>query len=303
MFIVWRSDPSAVTSAAGGARLPWLAVAVVLVLADRSLMAYRWVVLVRVFDGAAPLRLLSILRVFFVSTFVGTFLPASVGSDAIRAYGLTQLQTSGAASVASVLMDRLLGVVSLLLVTVVGLSFSGDLVRDSAVVAALVTAAAGCGLALSAVYSERVAKLAGRLLSLIPIDAARRAGAHLVTAVRVYSTRHGALAIALAGSIGVQLIRIAQAYALGHSLGLTLPFTIYLAFIPLILLVMLLPISIYGLGTSQLAFAALFARAGVPAGEAVALSLLFIGLGIVGNLPGALLYVTGEGRRPTEEIG
>jgi hypothetical protein len=71
-----------------------------------------------------------------------------------------------------------------------------------------------------------------------------------------------------------------------------LPFTVYLAFVPLILLVMLLPISIYGLGTSQLAFAALFARAGVPAGDAVALSLLFVGLGIVGNLPGALLYVT-----------
>jgi hypothetical protein len=164
-------------------------------------------------------------------------------------------------------------------------------------------AAAVCGVALSAVYSERVARFAGRVLTIIPSDAAGRVARNLVGAVRAYATRHGALANALGGSIAVQLVRVAQAYALGLSLGLSLPFTVYLAFVPLILLVMLLPISIYGLGTSQLAFAALFARAGVPAGEAVALSLLFVGLGIVGNLPGAMLYVTGGRQRPTEAVG
>jgi len=303
VFIVWRSDPSAVVAATRGARLSWLAVAVALVLVDRSLMAYRWLVLVRVFDSPARLPLLSILRVFFVSTFVGTFLPASVGSDAIRAYGLTRLRASGATSVASVLMDRLLGVLSLLVVTVAGLCFARDLVRNAAVVGALGMAAAVCGVALSAVYSERVARFAGRVLTIIPSDAAGRVARNLVGAVRAYATRHGALANALGGSIAVQLVRVAQAYALGLSLGLSLPFTVYLAFVPLILLVMLLPISIYGLGTSQLAFAALFARAGVPAGEAVALSLLFVGLGIVGNLPGAMLYVTGGRQRPTEAVG
>ena len=28
------------------------------------------------------------MRIFFVSTFVGTFLPASVGGDAVRAFSL-----------------------------------------------------------------------------------------------------------------------------------------------------------------------------------------------------------------------
>jgi hypothetical protein len=45
-----------------------------------------------------------------------------------------------------------------------------------------------------------------------------------------------------------------------------------------------------GLGTSQVAFQVLFGQVGVPAPEAVALSILFVALGIVGNLPGSLLY-------------
>ena len=36
------------------------------------------------------------MRIFFVSTFVGTFLPASVGGDAVRAYSLARLNVAAA---------------------------------------------------------------------------------------------------------------------------------------------------------------------------------------------------------------
>jgi hypothetical protein len=39
-----------------------------------------------------------------------------------------------------------------------------------------------------------------------------------------------------------------------------------------------------------------FARAGVASADAFALSVLFVALGIVGNLPGGLLYATGWGQ-------
>ena len=53
---------------------------------------------------------------------------------------------------------------------------------------------------------------------------------------------------------------------------------------------MLLPITINGLGTSQAAFVLFFARAGVPSPQAFALSVLFVALGVVGNLPGGVLW-------------
>ena len=44
-YILWRSDPPAVATAAAGVDWRWLGVAVLLVLVDRALMAYRWVAL------------------------------------------------------------------------------------------------------------------------------------------------------------------------------------------------------------------------------------------------------------------
>src|SRR5688500_471711 len=67
--IVRRNDPSAVLAATSNVRVSWLVVAVLLVLLDRSLMAYRWIVLVRVFEDADRVSLWTLLRVFFVSTF------------------------------------------------------------------------------------------------------------------------------------------------------------------------------------------------------------------------------------------
>ena len=74
----------------------------------------------------------------------------------------------------------------------------------------------------------------------------------------------------------------------------------YFIFIPIVLLIMLLPVTVSGLGTSQGAFGWLFGTVGVRSRRRWRLSILFITLGIVGNLPGGLLYVSGtrESRQP-----
>jgi hypothetical protein len=79
---------------------------------------------------------------------------------------------------------------------------------------------------------------------------------------------------------------------------------LYFVTIPVILLIMLLPITVNGLGTSQAAFLWTFGAAGVARPAAFALSILFVALGVLGNLPGGLLYAFGESsatrsRRPS----
>jgi hypothetical protein len=304
VLVLWQASPSAVLRAGARASPWWIAIAILLVVADRTLLAYRWIVLVRVLESAERLPLAVILRVFFVSTFVGTFLPTSIGTDAVRVYSLARvIPHASTSSLASVLMDRFLGVLSLLIVTGAGLVVAGDLLRESSIPPAVAATAAACSLGIAAIYSARIAAAADRLSARLPLAALQRAGHELVNATRAYARRHGAVANVLLGSIVVQLLRIAQAYALGRALAIPLPIIPYFVFVPIILLVMLLPISIGGLGTSQVAFVTLFGRAAVPAGEAVALSLLFLGLGLLGNLPGALLYMSGRNSGPRKAVG
>lgn len=295
-FILWKVHPANVLQAAHGADWRWILCAVLLVLLDRALNAYRWLVLLRPLASAAHVRMWPIMRIFFVSTFVGTFLPAGVGDAAVRAYSLARLDVPAAAAVASVFMDRMLGVLSILLMAVVGLFLAHDLATQPIVIVALGVTLAACAVTALVLFSPAAAHLGRVALRLLPGRRLESAGRALLDAVRDYSSSHRELLNVLAGSLGVQVLRIVQAWFLGLALGVTAPAGAYFAFIPLILLVMLLPVTIYGIGTSQLAFL-LFGRVGVSSPQAFAMSVLFLALGVVGNLPGLALYLTDLGSR------
>ncbi len=144
------------------------------------------------------------------------------------------------------------------------------------------------------------ADLARRVAELLPIPKVAAIAGEVTRATRAYAPFHLQLVNVLAGSVAVQLLRVAQAYCLGLALGIAAPASAYLAFIPMILLVMLLPVTINGIGTSQVAFVWFFGKAGTPAPEAFALSVLFLGLGVLGNLPGGLLYALNPNPRPVQ---
>jgi glycosyltransferase 2 family protein len=292
-FILWKSHPREVLAALAHADWRLIAAAVLLVIVDRALMASRWVVLLCIIDPAERPRMSEVMRIFFVSTFVGTFLPASVGGDAVRAFSMTQLNVRGRDAIASVFLDRMLGVASILLMAALGLVLAQDLAANRTIVAALVLATAVCAATLLLIFSPRAAAAASRLLALLP-KALRQTGEGILDSVRRYAAYRSQLLNVLAGSLAVQVLRIVQAYFLGAGLGIALPLAMYFAFVPLILLVMLLPITFNGIGTSQAAFVWFFGRAGIPAPPAFALSILFVALGVVGNLPGGLLYALGR---------
>jgi len=291
-LILWQADPREVWRAARGARLAPLLAAVALVLADRALMAWRWLVLLRPLSGAAHLSAWPIMRIFFVSTFVGTFLPG-VGADAVRAWGLAREEVPPAAAVASVFMDRMLGVFSVLLMACAGLALASDLAGDPSILAALAFSGLVCVATAALVFSSRAAALGRAVLSRLPWARLAQAGHSLLSAVQSYAPASRNLLQVTAASVGVQVLRIVQAWLLGRALGMDAGPAVYFAFVPLVLLVILVPVSVSGLGTGQVAFVWLFGRVGVPAADAFTLSILFVGLGIVGNLPGALLYLKG----------
>jgi glycosyltransferase 2 family protein len=308
-YLLWISHPGEIVRATARAAPSWLLAACALVLVDRTLMAWRWVALLRPLTTARPPRLADVIRVFFVSTFVGTFLPASVGGDVVRAFSLGRHDVPAAPAIASVAMDRALGVVSILLLGLFSLALlHTEVPRGVHVI--LVLGGAGSLAVAVVIFSDRVADLAARAIALMPHAWIRHAGQSLLDAVRTYRHHHGILAAVLMASVAVQVIRVLQAWCLGRALQIDAPVTLYLVTIPAILLIMLLPITVNGLGTSQAAFLWTFGAAGVARPAAFALSVLFVALGVLGNLPGGVLYAfgrpstaRGRGQSHPEQIG
>lgn len=277
--LLYYSNPRDVAAHLAATDWRWVLLAVLLVLADRALMAWRWVALLAPISHGTRPPMSSVLRIFFVSTFLGTFLPGSIGGDAVRAWSLSKVGVGAHESLASVVMDRLLGVISVFLMCAAGLTLAPAMLGDRAVWAGLALTGGACVAALAVAFNARVA-----------------ARYKLFAALNAYRGHRAELVAVLAASVAVQVIRVLQAWLLGLSLGIAAPLTVYFAFVPIILLIMLLPITFNGIGTSQAAFVWAFGMAGVAPDPAFALSVLFVALGIVGNLPGAVLYASGIGR-------
>lgn len=265
-----------------------LAAVLALVAVDRLVMIWRWLLLLRARGvGVAPG---DAARVFLVSSFLGSFLPAGIGGDAARAWSLAQITSRGGEALASVVVDRLLGVLSLAAMGVAGLlAWSPSGVSAARVAAGVGVLVLACG---AAFWADALARavvpahrhdgpLARRLL-------------RLADAVAAYRDHRAALAVVMGWSIVVQVLRITQAWLLGLGLGLAVPYAYYLLVMPLGLLMLLLPVSVSGFGVPQGVIVWLLRPMGAPDALAFALATLIVLTGLAGNLPGLWLWL----RRP-----
>ncbi|HNV03875.1 MAG TPA: lysylphosphatidylglycerol synthase transmembrane domain-containing protein [Vicinamibacterales bacterium] len=286
-YLLSRIDLGASARAMVHVHPVWLLLALALVAADRVVMALRWLLLLRAAGVDAPPG--STLRIFFESSFVGSFLPAGIGADAARAYAIAVRTSHGSQAVASVGVDRLIGLATIVLVGVAGLAgWAYRLPPGLRLRLYLVAAAAGAGVVALFWVDRLIAKL------LPPRWREFKWGwrvSRLGDAIGAYRAHPGILARVFALSLGVGLVRVLQAYCLGCGLDIGVGFGYYLVFMPIAMLILLLPVSISGLGVLQAVVVWLLRPVGVPDAQAFALSTLLIAIGLAGNLPGALLYV------------
>jgi uncharacterized membrane protein YbhN (UPF0104 family) len=260
-------------------------VVLALVALDRVVMVWRWLILLRA--ASADVSMKSATWIYLVSSFVGSFLPAGVGADAARAYTLSLRTAKGSEAVASVGVDRILGLLSILVMGVIGVAaMEAEVVSSRAVLSAGLAVAAGATAFLWADHWIRAVLPA----SWHDVGMGRRA-VKLADAFSRYRGHRPALGAVFFLSIIVQLLRILQAWILGLGIGVALPFTYYLFFMPIGLIALMLPISISGFGAPQGVIVWLVQLRGVAQPDAFALSTLIVITGIVANLPGAWLYL------------
>lgn len=253
----------------------------VTVFVDRSFMVVRWMKLVEALDIHVPR--LRVVKIFFLSTFFGSFLPSGVGGEAVRAVSFSRLTSRGVESVASVVMDRMLGLLSMLLMGFMSLTVFYRVYPHPALVGVVVVLAVGVVAALALGLSRT---MHARVLALGKENWLSKA----TRAMGRYRDRLGTLALVLGLSLGVQGLRVLQAYFLSEALDLETPLIYFLCFIPPILVVTMLPISVGGWGTTNVAYVALFSQVGMDRDGAFVLSVLILALGVIGNLPGGLIY-------------
>jgi len=247
--------------------------------------AYRWRALLR--GQGVEVSLPRLVNLYYVGTFFNSFLPSGFGGDVVRMIEVLQDGARGAAAVGTVLVDRLMGLEVLLAMALCALPFCWRLVPRSAVIAVLALMG-GTTLALSILLSQRLAASLMRRSRL-----ARKALEQKGVSSRAAFGRYGrgALLRAAGASLAFNLILILTQMLLGRAVGVRIAIGYFFVFVPIISALLALPISISGFGVREGGYVLLFGLAGVGAGEATAMSLLFYGLNLATGLVGAGLYL------------
>ena len=265
-----------------------------LLLAAVFVMAIRWRSLLCHFDIA--LRLGRAFLFYLISCFYSIFLPGVIGGDVIRV-GLCAEQ--GGASLVAVattaLIERVFGFLMVLLIGCGALlllptkleSELGAPVTGALVIATVVfLAAAVMGLVFL------------RYLPLIRLQSTQRLLQWLLPLIRILAIVRqipGRVLFQVALLSGVaQTLDIIASYLVARSLHIELPFSFFLAVMPLVYLGTVLPISLGGLGVREGLLVALFTRIGELPSDAVTYAfLLYLNRVIIAALGGSAQLVTG----------
>ena len=224
------------------------------------------------------------LRLVLIGHFFNQALPSSVGGDAMRVWCAYRAGLVLSIAVKTVVVDRLLSLVSLLVLAAIGLPWLLDVVIDpvarwalsSVVLAGLAGAAAFLALARLPRFALRwravralvdVAKLSRKVLS------------HLRYAVPV-------VGLSIMSFLGFAVI----VFAIARAMQIDVTVRDCILLVPPVILVTVIPVSIAGWGLREGAMVVAFGFINVPAGAAFAMSVLF-GLTLaVASLPGSLLW-------------
>ena len=231
-----------------------------------------------------------------IVTFFSQVMP-SIASEGLRTWLLVRLGRNWRLAVASVMIDRAIGVGSLAIVSFL------TLLLPSALAAALqqrnlFVEIFGAILAVSAACLAATPYLAP-LLERCPYTAWAGSLAHATYFVML---RSAAGLWSVGSSVAIDLLAVTSVWLLSRSLGLTLSIADCAVLFTVIFGAALIPISIAGWGIRELAVTALLNSAGFPLEEALVFSVCFGLTLLVAALPGAVIWLLYSPSRPYDAV-
>jgi len=280
----------------------YLIVAVGLFMAAIFTNAVKWYVLLKA--QGIPVPLVAVANYTFVGFFFNNFLPANIGGDVMRGYGLARYTERSAEAAVSVIVDRIIGLAAFTFTAVVAAILavnivpSGGTLTDPVVIRNLqyveyiaVVGMLVIGTGFAVLLSQRLRRAVGYLFEWKFLQPLAPLYQRISDAFGAY--RHQYSALGWAFSIGVTtvlLTGIIDVILVAALNGDVDPLYIFL-FNPIIAILLIAPISIGGLGTGSLLYVYFYGLVGVPQTLAFALSLVKQLVIYLGSLPGGVLWL------------
>lgn len=283
-YLLGRTDGGAILAIVSAADLAWLGLAVALYAVDRLAAGLKWRLLFNAFGQS--LSLWHSVKLYLQSSFLGAALPATVGMDLIRAHLAGRMHAGFTHAISSIIAERFLGAVALLMAAVLLLALFGPISawREAGpyiVVGTIIVVVAAIAIML---YRRRSGRRSHRGSSLGRAIVQRIRS--VFDALQRYAGRPAVLGQSFAITFGQQILLSVITWTLARALGLPVGLTTVLWIWPIVMLAVRIPVSVLGFGVREFILVEFLVVQGIPSSAAVALGLasgvldlVFIGAG------------------------
>ncbi len=222
-----------------------------------------------------------------VSFFFNNFLPSGLGMDVIRSAYAGEEGNFEKAFGASI-MERILGMIGMMIIGVFAV-FSGksEFIKLSILYLGLIL------LTILIYYfftSLKVEWLKEKLLSIKLLNLGKSIR-EFYRAVKIYKSKRKTIIIGIAYSVLVQMVITLINYFIAKGLAIPVPFSALLAFIPIITIISLIPLTINGLGLRETAYVYFFSSIGIAESEAFSISLVYLAISVITSSIGGIIFV------------
>ncbi len=296
-LLIWKSNLGDLLNVMASADLRLYAAAFALFLFQQVVVTYCWQLLLVAQKNAVPFW--QTLKVHFIGSFFGTFLPSSISMDVIRAYHLSRHLRRGVDAASSMFVTRVAGFgINFLLALLVAIPVcraNNDFQLLWTVAIFTVAFFAAIWIVLhrwalqlfsSILRRFKLAKIADKLL-------------HVRESILEVAVAKSAMLKMLLLSVFFQLLGVVIIYIVGRALEIQLAFGYYCIYVPLITAIAVLPVSVLGIGIREGAFVFFFTQAGVPKATALSLSLLLFSQSLLMAAMGGIWYLLDKSKVQT----
>ncbi len=293
VFLLYKADLRKVISLISSLNLTLFFLAIFVSIGITFISSYRWQILL----GVRGIKILffNAASLYFIGAFFNNFLPTSFGGDGIRAYEFSKDNKKVEDSVASVLMDRFIGVFTLIPIVIIAAILGPKIARSGDIIWSIAILLGTCILIAIFIFNKNLARRFKIFLRPLSSTKLEKKIGQFYDAINVYKGHPKGLFYASIISLIYQLANIYTVFLISLALGLKLSFISFLIYIPIITVISMLPISINGVGIQEGGFIFLFREVGVDTANAFSMSVLFHVLRFSCGLVGGIIYLLKRG--------
>jgi uncharacterized protein (TIRG00374 family) len=289
VFLLSRAELSQIFRVARSADVTMLLLALFVYSSTIVLISWRWRLLLISQRAKVPFG--RVLSLYFIGFFFNNFLPTSIGGDIYRALGAGQDSGKRAISAASVLVERLLGMLAVSALAITAVTLIVRQVADGYIRALVLGFGAIIVLLLALFFNRRTLKFLEMVARKVSLWGLGQRLLRFYQALTLYRRQKGVLILVFFISIGYQLMIVIFSYLVGFALDLGISLRYFMLCVPVTVIISLVPISINGVGVRETGYVFLLSKIGHSGSEALTLSLLIYGLSLLASLVGGIFYL------------